>query len=429
MSRRVTTASVALCLLVAATSGAANGEVAPDPVELHERILAVDAHVDIPLDFATATHDPSGYTFAQFDLPKMRAGGVAAAFLVVYTSQGALDVDGIARARLMAEQRWQSIERLVRSFPDQVALARSASDVERIRSSGRSAVLIGMENAYPLGQSVDDVDRWASRGVKYVGITHVGDNQFGGSSSPGAASDGSRLGTSGLTELGRRLVSALNQAGIMVDVSHASRETMMQAVALSVAPVVASHSAARAVTDTDRNLDDDQLRALAARGGVAQMVAHASYIGRPNPARQKAMADVRNELGLGDAEAMARLTPSQRARLAEGMARIDAQYPRPTVAEFVDHIDHAVAVAGIDHVGIASDFDGGGGITGWMDHSESHSVTLELLRRGYGEDQIRKLWGGNILRVMAEVDRVAADLHRSRRDVRSTIANSREDKP
>lgn len=410
MSRRVTTASLACWVLFAVTTGTVHGGSRSDAVELHEKIVAVDTHVDIPMDFATAMHDPSGFTSSQFDLPKMRAGGIAATFLVVYTPQGKLDEGGIAQARQMAEHRWLSIDRLVRSFPDQVALATSAGDVERIRASGRSVVLIGMENAYCLGLSVQDVDLWASRGVKYIGVTHVGDNQFGGSSAPGLESDGSRRSPSGLTQLGRQLVAALNRAGIMVDVSHASRDTMMQVVALSAAPVIASHSSARSVTDHARNLDDDQLRALAARGGVAQMVAHPTFIGRPDPARQKAVEEARREIGLGDAEAIARLTPSDRARLADAMARVDARYPRPTVAEFVDHIDHAVAVAGIDHVGIASDFDGGGGIAGWMDQSESPAVTAELLRRGYAHEQIRKLWGGNILRVMNEVALAAARL-------------------
>jgi membrane dipeptidase len=418
---------VASFLIAAAAFAAERGFDGADSLRIHDRVLAVDTHVDIPLDFATATHDPAGFTAAQYDLPKMRAGGIDAAFLIVYTAQSSLDEEGFASARAMAEQRWRAIDRLVRAYPQEVALARSAGDIHKIRASGRAAVLVGMENAYPLGQSVRDVDLWASRGVMYVGITHAGDNQFAGSSWPGASSDGSTRSPSGLTGLGRELVVALNRAGIMVDVSHASRDTMLQVVALSRAPVIASHSSARAVTAHDRNLDDEQLRALAARGGVAQMVAHPSFIGRPNPARQKALADARRAIGLGDPEAIARLTPGQRIQLADAIARVDAEYPRPTVAEFVDHIDHAVEIAGIDHVGIASDFDGGGGVLGWMDQSESPAVTRELLRRGYDEEQISKLWGGNILRVMKDAARVAADLRRtSRQSSRRTVSATRE---
>lgn len=374
-----------------------------------DHVLRIDSHVDIPLDFASPTDDPTGFTSDQFDLPKMRAGGLDAVFLVLFAPQGAVDDAGFAAARSAVETRWQAIDRLVRSFPSQVGLATSADDVARIRRSGRLALLIGMENAYPLGLSVDDVGNWAARGVRYVGLTHAGDNQFASSSDP-APSPADPAARRGLTPLGVSLVRALNKAGVMVDVSHSDRETMLQAVAVSDAPVIASHSGARAVTDSPRNLDDAQLRALAARGGVAQMVAHPKYIGRPDPGRLAAIQEARARFGITDPAALAQMTPGQRADYDVAIAEVDRRFPRPTVSDFVDQIDHAVAVAGIDHVGIASDFGGGGGITGWADASETPAVTAELVRRGYGEEQIAKLWGGNLLRVMHEVERVSRRL-------------------
>jgi membrane dipeptidase len=374
---------------------------------IHERVLKIDTHIDIPLDFATATDDPSGYTTTQFDLPRMRAGGLDGAFLIVYTPQGRQDAAGYAAARATADTRWRAIRRTVDGFPDQVGLALSADDVARIRGTGRRVFLIGMENAYPLGESIGDVDDWARRGVRYVGITHVGHNQFATSSDPNLAL-GDRPGSrAGLTPLGRDLVRALNRAGIMVDISHVSREAMMETVALSPVPVIASHSSCRALTDHPRNLDDEQLRALAAKGGVVQVVAHPNFLGLPKPDRLAAISALQARLGLAAQEARSRMTPELRAQYAAGMAEIDQKYGRSSVSDLVDHVDHAVAVAGIDHVGIASDFDGGGGITGWSDVGETAAVTAELVRRGYDEAQIAKLWGGNLLRVMRAVQAAA----------------------
>jgi membrane dipeptidase len=194
----------------------------------------------------------------------------------------------------------------------------------------------------------------------------------------------------------------------MVDVSHASRQTMMDAVAASAAPVIASHSGAAGENANVRNLDDEQLRAIAASGGVAQIVAYAPYL-RPQPAEKTAAIEaLRAELGLADAAARAAAPAETIAEYQRRMARLNAEYPGADVGDLVDHIDHAVSVAGIDHVGIASDFEGGGGVAGWRDASETFNVTLELARRRYSDADIEKLWGGNILRVLDAVQAAAA---------------------
>jgi membrane dipeptidase len=261
-----------------------------------------------------------------------------------------------------------------------------------------------MENAYPLGPSnyLSELERYAEAGVRYVGITHFGHNQFGDSSNPNFVRD-SGPKWNGLSPAGIELVGALNDLGILVDLSHAGKETMMQAADLSRTPIIASHSGVKAVADSARNLDDEQLRKLAEVNGVAQMVALGAYVKLPTPEQQAA----RDKL---DAEFGDRANWDQAKRDIYGKRRneIKAMAPEPSVSDFVDHIDHAVKIAGIDHVGIASDFDGGGGIDGWQDASETLEVTRELVKRGYSEEEVAKIWSGNLLRVMESVEAEAA---------------------
>ncbi len=377
---------------------------------VHERVLALDTHVDIPLDYATAANDPGGFTSLQVDLPKMRIGGLDAAFFIVYTPQRGLDEEGYAAAREIAETRYQAIARMTQAYPDQVGLATSVREVEEISRSGRIVALIGMENPYPLGASVEDVPMWAERGVRYISITHWGHNQFGDSSNF-AEDAGERASMhGGLSPLGRELVVAVNRAGVMLDVSHSGRDTMLQAVELSAAPVVASHSGARAVSDNARNLDDEQLRAIAANNGVVQVVALGDYVRAPSPERLAAIEEIRQRHNGVTTEQRRNFTPEQATAYYAEIAALDQRFAPATVSQLVDHIDHVVAVAGIDHVGISSDFDGGGGIDGWRNASETMNVTAELMRRGYSEAEIAQIWSGNLLRVMRDAERVGERL-------------------
>lgn len=372
----------------------------------HDRLLTIDSHIDIGAGYATSALDPGTITRAQVDLPGMRIGGLDAGFFIVYTQQGALDSEGYATARQAAEDKYRGIERMLRAYPGQIALARSADQVEEIAASGRLVALIGMENCYPLGESIEDVPMWAARGVRYASITHFGHNQFGGSSNPVSARGDSDT-DEGLTDLGRQLVAALNDAGIMVDISHVGRRTGLEAMALSRAPVIASHSGAKAVYDNPRNLDDKQLRAIAADGSVAQMVAFRSYVGAVDLAMNEALNDLRQRLGLTSGSAYRAATPAILDEYARERTRLRAEHPDVTLSQFADHVDHAVKIAGIDHVGLSGDFDGGGGVQGWDGADESFNVTRELLRRGYSEDDLAKLWGRNILRVMRAAEAAA----------------------
>ncbi len=396
---------LALMLPIAANSQTA-GMSEAEARTIHDRLLTIDTHIDIGPGYATAALDPGAMTRAQVDLPGMRIGGLDAGFFIVYTAQGALDAEGYAAARLAAEDKFRGIERMLRAYPDQIAHARSADEVEQIAASGRLVALMGMENAYPLGEGVADVPMWAVRGVRYLSITHFGNNQFGDSSNPNK-SRGDPDDDEGLTELGRELIEALNDAGIMVDISHVGKRTGLEAMRLSRTPVIASHSGARSVYDNPRNLDDEQLLAIAADDGVAQMVAYRSYLGEVDPAATRALGELRDRLGLTSGSGFRTATPATLDEYVRERADIRAQHPDVTLSAFADHVDHAVKVAGIDHVGLSGDFDGGGGVQGWDSADETFNVTRELLKRGYTEDDLAKLWGQNVLRVLRAAEAAA----------------------
>jgi membrane dipeptidase len=241
-----------------------------------------------------------------------------------------------------------------------------------------------------------------------MSLAHNGHSQFADSNT------GEREGWkyNGLSDLGKQAIAELNRVGIMIDLSHPSKQSNLQAIALSKAPVIASHSGARALANHSRNLDDEQLEAIKKNGGVVQAVAFDGYVKiKPadSPERAAALAALRKTLPAGG---MATMTDEQRAAFRAGMAEINKKHPQPraTVADFVNHVDYLVKKLGIDHVGISSDFDGGGGVDGWSNAEETFNVTLELVRRGYSEADIAKLWSGNLLRVMDEVQQVAAKL-------------------
>jgi membrane dipeptidase len=384
---------------------------------IHERVITLDTHDDIdPADFTEARNYTQRLD-TQVNLPAMVEGGLDASFFVVYVGQGPLTAEGYAKAYDAAIAKFDAIHRLTEQIaPDQIGLALSSDDVRRIAASGRKVALIGVENGYQMGTDIGRVKEFYDRGARYMSLAHNGHSQFADSNT------GERDGVwlhNGLSELGRQAIAEMNRVGLMIDVSHPSKASMMQAIELSQAPIIASHSACRALCDHSRNMDDEQLDALKENGGVIQMVAFNSYVKTPPPPsaeRTAAIAALRKELGLGDGGpggGLASLSDAQREDYRRRMSELDAKFPPPpraTVKDFVDHIDYAVKRIGIDHVGISSDFDGGGGVDGWNSAAETFNVTLELVRRGYSEEDIAKIWSGNLLRVMDEVQAVAARL-------------------
>jgi len=392
---------------------------------IHDRVITLDTHNDInPRDF-TKERNYTQRLETQVNLPKMKEGGLDASFFIVYVGQGPLTPEGYDRAYKQAIEKFEAIHRLTEEIaPDQIGLALTAADVRRIAASGRKVALIGVENAYPVGTDLSRIKEFYDRGARYMSLAHNGHSQFADSNT--GERDGKWL-HNGLSESGRQAIIEMNKWGIMVDVSHPSRQANLQAIAMSRAPVIASHSAARARADHSRNMDDELLEALKKNGGVIQTVAFDSYIKiKPpdTPERAAAIAALRKEFGLGAGPGggggggQGSLTEGRRTQYRVRMDEIDKKFPPPpmaTVSDFVDHIDYLVKKVGIDHVGISSDFDGGGGVKDWNGADETFNVTLELVRRGYTEEQIGKIWSGNLLRVMDEVQNVARDIQAGRR--------------
>jgi membrane dipeptidase len=378
---------------------------------IHERVLTLDTHVDIPFNYATPEVDPCQPNRYQVDIPKMEAGGLNAAFFIVYVGQTRRTPENYARAQADAMTKFEAIHRMTSELcPDRIELARTAADVERIWRSGKLVAAIGIENGYVIGTDLALLRRYHELGARYMTLAHNGHNDIADSTNPRAELGDERAEHGGLSEFGERVVAEMNRLGIMVDISHVSKDAMLHAVRVSRAPVIASHSSTTALAPVSRNMDDEQLLALKANGGVMQTVALGGFVRAPHPDRQRALAALRDELGIRTGADVRALDGERRAAYDTRLAEIERQWPSPTVADFVDHIDHAVRLIGIDHVGISSDFDGGGGVTGWSNASETLNVTRELVRRGYTEQDIAKLWGGNLLRVWREVERVAAEL-------------------
>jgi membrane dipeptidase len=379
--------------------------------EIHERVITIDTHDDIPLNFATAEVDPGVRGGRQVDIPKMVEGGLDVAFFAVYVGQRARTPENYELAKSEAMGKFEAIHRMAEDmYPGKIELAYAADDVERIIASGKLVACIGVENGFAIGRDIGRLKEYHDLGARYVTLSHNGHNDIADSANPREDLGDGESEHGGISAFGEQVVAEMNRLGMMVDVSHISKQAMLDAARLSRSPIIASHSSTRALTDVPRNMDDEQLQALKENGGVIQIVAVGSFVKDEEPEKREAIAALREELGMTGYRAMRTLTEEQRAEYRRRRDEIDRQWPRATLQDFVDHIDHAVDLIGIDHVGISSDFDGGGGVVGWSDASETPNVTVELVRRGYSEEEIRKLWGGNLLRVWREVERVAAEM-------------------
>jgi membrane dipeptidase len=454
---RASAAAAALALLAVPILGAQDDPALVARARgIHERVITLDTHDDInPRNFTPECNYTMRLT-TQVNLPKMEEGGLDVSFMIVYVGQGPLTPEGFENAYESAVEKFEAVHRLTEEIaPKRIGLALTAADVRTIVASGRKVAVIGIENGYPLGMELGRVKEFYDRGGRYMSLAHNRHSHLSDSNT-GEGDDIWLHG--GLSPLGRQVIAEMNRLGMMIDVSHPSKASAIQAMALSRAPVIASHSAVRSLANHSRNMDDELLMALKANGGVIQTVAFSSYVKNDPPgvsaARSAAMGELRQQFNLdaggggrrgggggggragggapscnvedpnapaggrggrggrgGQNAALDPLTPEQRTQYELALARINAQYPpagRATVADFVDHIDYAVKLIGIDHVGISSDFDGGGGVEGWNSAAETFNVTLELVRRGYTEEQIGKLWSGNLLRVWEAVERVAA---------------------
>lgn len=394
---------------------------------IHDRVITLDTHADINTSNFTASVNYTQNLDTQVNLPKMVEGGLDAAWFIVYSGQGALDDQGYAAAYANAIDKFDAIHRLTKEIaPDQIELAYNSQDVRRIIATGKKVAMIGIENAYPIGSDMSRIEEFYKLGGRYMSLAHNGHSQFSDSHTGEPADDYLH---GGLSEMGRQAIAEMNRLGIMVDISHPSKDSIMQTIESSRAPVIASHSSARAITDHTRNLDDEMLYAIRDNGGVVQTTAFSSYV---SEARRSFLEEGRERLETEISASMDfdLLSPSELIQLSANEQRaydanmsefmsvlmprlrteVNAQAPAATVSDFIDHVDYMVDLIGLEHVGISSDFDGGGGIEGWNDASETFNVTLELVRRGYTEEQIELLWGGNLLRVLDDVQTIAAEI-------------------
>ena len=390
---------------------------------IHERVITLDTHCDINIKNFTDSINYTQNLDNQVNLPKMKTGGLDVAWFIVYTGQDTLTDEGYKNAYDNAISKFDAIHKLCKDIaPNDIELATTSSDVRRIVKSGKKVAMIGIENGYPVGKDIKNVEKFYNLGARYMSLAHNGHSQLSDSNT--GEEDGVWL-HNGLSDLGKEVIVEMNRLGMMIDVSHPSKDAMKQMIELSKAPIIASHSSARALCDHSRNLDDEQLGWIVKNGGVVQTVAFSSYL---NTEKHEKRAGFEKELTIKhldsmglqwvDRKDMKALTTEARETYFNALSKIrplikdkiskmkDAP-PAVNVSDFVDHIDYLVETMGIEHVGISSDFDGGGGIEGWSDASETFNVTLELVRRGYTEVEIEMLWSGNLLRVLDEVEAVA----------------------
>lgn len=391
---------------------------------IHERVITLDTHNDINTTNFTTTTNYTQSLPTQVNLPKMVEGGLDVSWMIVYTGQGELNEKGYAAAYANADDKFKAIHRLCEEIaPDKIELALTSDDVRRITAAGKKVAMIGVENAYPVGLDISRVKEFYDRGARYMSLAHNGHSQFSDSNT--GEKDSVWL-HNGLSEQGRAVLKEMNKWGIMVDLSHPSKAANMEMMRLSKAPVIASHSSARALNDVSRNLDDEQLMMIKENGGVVQTVAFSSYINtEKNDAYSEKAEKIIAEVAKADGfevldwsaaralkgDALDAYIKGYMAIREKAKVRTEAEVnpitPPVDVADFVNHIDYLVEKIGLDHVGISSDFDGGGGVYGWNSAAETFNVTLELVRRGYTEEQIGALWSGNLLRVLDEVQAVA----------------------
>lgn len=405
MKMKCVRASV-LLLAMASAVAQAQDEVPEQVRAIHERAIVLDTHLDTPANLHRPgwsirdSHQHDG-EYSQVDLPRMKIGGLDGGFWVVYTAQGARDEAGNRKARDHGLVRLTAIREMVAANPQDFELALTAADAERISKAGKRVVFISMENASPLASDPSLLSAYQSLGLRMLGVTHTRNNDFGDSSTDPAGNE-----WNGLSPKGRDLVKQANRLGILLDGSHASDLVVDQLLQLSKAPIVLSHTSADAEFDHPRNLDDERIRKLAAAGGVIHVNAYGGYL-IPIPKiaeRETEIQALEARFGSGGT-----LSPAQIQELLAGQAAINAKYPVPraTFEDYMRHLLHILKVAGPKHVGIGADWDGGGGVAGLEDVAALPKITQRLLKEGYSEQEVRDIWGGNLLRILSQVEQAA----------------------
>jgi membrane dipeptidase len=403
MTRSLLLTTAVAALFLASASLAA--ETTASARKIHEGLLTLDTHLDTPANFGRPGWDildrhDAAKDGSQIDYPRMVEGGLDGGFFAIFTPQGPRTPQATQAARDAALIRGVEIREMVAKHGDKFALALKADDAAAIAAQGKRVVYMSIENSYPIDGDVTLLDSFYALGVRISGLAHFKNNDMADSSTD-------KPEWQGLSPLGKQFVAEANRLGVVLDASHSSDAVLDQLIALSKTPVILTHSGCKAVFDHPRNIDDARLKALAASGGVIQVEAFSSYmIDSPkNPEREAAMAALMAKVG-----ARSKMTEEQRAALMAERAAIDAKWPmtKATFADFMNHLNHALKVAGVDHVGIGIDFDGGGGVVGLEDASDYWKISQALLAEGYTKADLEKIWSGNVLRLLRAAEAAKA---------------------
>ena len=372
--------------------------------QLRAEYLTLDSHIDIPFDYMiNPDHDPGNETEMQVDFQKMLEGNLDGGFFIVYVGQSELNKNGYQEAKRKAILKFNAINKMVEKYPNKIVLVKSPEEVYEAKRDKKLFAAIGIENGYIIGEDIELLKYYYDLGARYMTLSHIGHNQISDSSLPKKSLKNEIEMHGGLSNFGKITIKKMNELGMMIDISHVSDKSALQAIELSYHPVIASHSGARSVADHPRNIPDNIIREIAKKGGVIQVVAFSSYV-KVNKKRTESIINLRDSIltMTGDNN----FIPEKHMKLIEyknGMDKINKKFPLPGIDSFIDHIDHIVDLVGIDYVGISSDFGGGGGIEGWSNASQTFNITNSLLLRGYSKDEVNKIWSENFLRVWKNV--------------------------
>lgn len=383
--------------------GTSEDQLARRADRIHRSVLTVDTHCDTPMSF-----DDPGFDMGirqeegSVDFPRMIEGGLDAEFFAVFTGQGPRNDSAYTMVHNKAIGILDAIHKNVRKNSSLAEIAYTADDAYRLKKNAKLAAFIGIENGYPIGLDLSRIKQYHDLGARYITLCHSRNNDICDSSNdPGGPEH------NGLSQFGIQVVKEMNNIGMMVDVSHISDKSFYDVLSVTKAPVIASHSSSRALCCNPRNLSDDMLLALKENGGVIQICILSAYLKtkEPNPEMGSKLKELQNRFGSYDTIS----SEDRKSQMRKEYREIRKRYEKlAAVTDVVDHIDHVVQVAGIDHVGIGTDFDGGGGVEGCMNVSEMKNITIELLRRGYSKKEVEKIWSGNIMRVLRQAEETAS---------------------
>ncbi len=371
---------------------------------VHKKALTVDTHCDTPMNMQRQGFDiGKRQSTGQVDLIRMKEGGLDAIFFAAFVGQKPRTEENYLEAWNLASEMIDSIRAQVERYNNLAEIAVNADDAMCISKKGKRGIYIGLENGFVLARDIARVEKFYYKGVRYITLCHSYHNDICDSSS-----DRAKPEHNGLSAFGKEVVAEMNRLGMMVDVSHISDKAFYDVIAVSKAPVIASHSSVRAIAQHDRNLTDDMLRSLAKNGGVIQLCLLSEYVKNQDTTTLRYQKE--QEMRKIYDEKFQTMSDSEKSEFRRQWSEVREKYPKKlaTVSDLVDHIDYVVKLVGVDYVGIGSDFDGGGGLSGCNDVSQFPNITRELLMRGYSEKDISKIWGGNFLRVFSEVEKFAA---------------------